>query len=67
MLRFNADSTALVSESRDGTIRLWDVTTGELGKTLTGHMAPVNSLAFSADGTTLRQRGLGRRHPSVGC
>ena len=36
-----------------GTVRLWDVKTGESKHTLTGHTAPVRSVAFNSDGTTL--------------
>ena len=39
--------------SADNTVRLWDVATGELQKTLTGHTDEVLSVRFSADGQTL--------------
>ena len=35
------------------TVRLWDASTGELSKTLTGHMGFVLSVSFSPDGKTL--------------
>ena len=49
---FSPDGTTLASTSGpwlDDTVRLWDTTTGELKKTLTGH----TSTAFSPDGKTL--------------
>ena len=37
----------------DGTIRLWDVSTGQELSTLQGHMEPVSSVSYSPDGQTL--------------
>ncbi len=37
----------------DYKVRVWDVTTGELQKTLTGHTDEILSVRFSADGQTL--------------
>lgn len=46
------ETGALANE--DGTITLWDLTSGEpLGLTLSGHSAFVTNLAFSPDGHTL--------------
>ena len=39
--------------SADNTVRLWDVTTGELQRTLIGHTDEILSVRFSADGQTL--------------
>ena len=41
----------------DGRIRLWDVRTGDLLHTLTGHTREVSSVAFSSDGQTLASGG----------
>ncbi|MGW2721603.1 nSTAND1 domain-containing NTPase [Streptomyces sp. NPDC001492] len=41
------------SDSDDGKVRLWDVATGKLRTTLTGHTGGVQSVAFSPDGRTL--------------
>jgi len=50
---FSADSKTLASGSMDGTIRLWDVASGQELKTLKGHSSDVNSVAFTPDGKTL--------------
>ncbi|RKU30419.1 hypothetical protein C6497_04340 [Candidatus Poribacteria bacterium] len=47
---FNPDSTTIVSGSRDKTIRLWDVDTGESIRTLSGHTGKVYTVSFSPDG-----------------
>ena len=43
----------LASGSSDATIRLWDVRTGRLLRTLEGHTAEVYSVSFHLDGWTL--------------
>ena len=50
---FRPDGQILVSSSADGTIKLWDVATGEDLRTLTGHTYDIRSVAFSPDGLTL--------------
>ena len=50
---FSPDGTTIASGSRDKTVRLWDVETGELRHTFTGHTDGVYSVAFSPDGTTI--------------
>ena len=47
----------LASGSGDDTVRLWDVGTGTLQNTLTGHTSLVYSVAFSPDGTMLASGG----------
>jgi WD40 repeat protein/serine/threonine protein kinase len=45
------DSKRVISGGdADGTIRVWDLTTGETLKTLAGHTGTIRSLAFSPDG-----------------
>jgi WD40 repeat protein len=52
-LAFRPDGQMLASACFDGSIRLWDRTTGTLAATLTGHTKPVYALCFSSDGKTL--------------
>jgi WD40 repeat protein len=52
-LTFNPTGTLLASGGSDGEITLWDGTTGHLQATLTGHSAPIHSLAFLPDGRRL--------------
>ena len=48
---FNGDGTMVVSASNDGTVKLWDVTTGELLHSLEAHSSRVTSAEFNGDGT----------------
>ena len=52
-LAFSLDGNILASGSKDSTIKLWDITTGELLNTLETHSDSVRSLAFAADGNKL--------------
>jgi eukaryotic-like serine/threonine-protein kinase len=50
---FSADGRTLAAGYEDHTVRLWDVATGQLKKTLDGHASIVWSVSFCADGKTL--------------
>ncbi len=52
-IAFSPDGSTLASCSDDKTIKLWDINSGELKTTLTGHIWTVYSIAFSPDGSTL--------------
>ena len=43
----------IASGSADGAIHLWDVSTGRITRTLTGHTGRVYNISFSPDGSTI--------------
>ena len=52
-IAFSPDGKTLASAMDNGTVRLWDIQTGERPRILTGHKDIVFSVAFSPDGKTL--------------
>ena len=50
---FSPDGERLATSSRDGTIKIWSVSTGKLERTLTGHTEDVYRVTYSPDGTLL--------------
>ncbi len=54
---FNPEGTRLATSGFDGTVRLWDMATGEQQLTLTGHALPVTGVDFSPDGRYLAAAG----------
>ena len=53
LITFSPNSDTIATANWDDTVSLWDVATGELSATLTGHTGSVYSVAFSPDGKTL--------------
>ncbi len=52
-LEFSPDGKYLLTACFDNTARLWDVATGRLVRTFTGHTASVNTARFSPDGALI--------------
>ncbi|WLS43213.1 NB-ARC domain-containing protein [Micromonospora profundi] len=53
----SGDGTWLASAGADGTVRIWDPTTGERRQQLSAHTGPVKAIAITADGTWLATAG----------
>lgn len=57
VVAFSPDGNALATGSDDGTVKLWDLSTGKEMRPLPGHARPVRSIAFSPDGNLLASGG----------
>ncbi|MCA9174962.1 MAG: protein kinase [Planctomycetales bacterium] len=49
-LEFAPDGRSVLSCSNDGTALVWDIESGQVARTLRGHLGPVNDTCFSTDG-----------------
>lgn len=56
---FSPDSKSLASASYDGTLKLWDMTTGKEQATLGEYKGCLGCVAFSPDGKTLASGAIG--------
>ncbi len=52
-VRFSPDGRWLASCSADGTIKVWDVETGQHVRTMEGHLAGISTIAWSPDSNTI--------------
>jgi len=51
-IAFLQNNQRLIASVEDGTLQIWDIASGKLLQTLTGHSAQVTALAVSPDGKT---------------
>jgi WD40 repeat protein/serine/threonine protein kinase len=57
---FSADSRLLATVQMDTTVSIWNLETGELAHSLSGHSAPTWCLVFSPDGSRFASAGMDR-------
>ncbi len=56
---FSSDGKYILGGCQDGTIRMWDVATGEIKKKFKAHNSSVSDMTLSTDGATLVSRSAG--------
>jgi WD40 repeat protein/tRNA A-37 threonylcarbamoyl transferase component Bud32 len=54
---FSPDDAMLAAGCSDGVIRLWDIASGDLRQTFSGHVGTVTRIAFTPDGRRLASLG----------
>ena len=59
--QFHPNSNYVATGSSDRTVRLWDVLSGNHVRLMTGHKAPIYTLAFSIDGRYLASGSADKR------
>src|SRR2546427_13260271 len=59
-LAFTPDSRSLLSGSEDGTLRVWDVESGQCVHIMQGYAVSLYDVAWSPDGTQLASAGTDR-------
>ena len=57
-LDFDPSGTRLAAACGDGTVRIWDATTGRPAAIMTGHRGPVRLVAFRPDGRRVASGGV---------
>lgn len=60
-IAFSPDGQVLAAGTKEGKIRLWRLTDGQLQEIITGHIDSVWSIAFSPDGQTLASGSLDQK------
>ncbi|MFB7928237.1 helix-turn-helix domain-containing protein [Streptomyces sp. NPDC056039] len=62
---FSPDGTRLAVVGHDGSVRIWNLSTGALRTAYPGHGEPVRTLAFAPDGRTLAVAHIREGHEQV--
>jgi WD40 repeat protein/uncharacterized caspase-like protein len=57
LVAFSPDGTRVLAGCDNGTLRLWDATSGELVRVIKAHRKGITAVAFSPDGTRLLSAG----------
>jgi WD40 repeat protein/serine/threonine protein kinase len=57
---FSVDGQSIAAAGEEGVIRLWDVATGEVIRTIKGHTDTINYIAFATDGNRIASGSVDR-------